>query len=250
MAQLTVLITGCSEGGIGHSLALEFARQNYHVFATARNDSKMSSMSGNLNVTLLELDVISPKSIQTAVEAVSNATNGSLNILYHNAGVLQSLWRSTATGTWLNGHSGQTSSLWWNLTRVFMPLILNSGAGSKIVFSNSVAAVAPIPTQVLYDASKAALDMYTKVLRLEARPLGVHVVNVMTGEVGTTTAEQTLEKLPEGSPYESIASIINKSWTTRKTVMLVGKYSAQAVAKISQKNPPRQLWLGGNATTV
>src|SRR4051812_1120021 len=87
MAQLTVLITGCSEGGIGHSLALEFARQNYHVFATARNVSKMSSMSGNLNVTLLELDVTSPKSIQTAVEAVSNATNGSLNILYHNAGV-------------------------------------------------------------------------------------------------------------------------------------------------------------------
>ncbi|PVH73287.1 short-chain dehydrogenase/reductase-like protein [Cadophora sp. DSE1049] len=230
MPKPSVLITGCSEGGIGHSLALAFARQNYTVFATARTISKMSSMSNNPNITLIELDVTSPTSIQSAFDSVTKATNGKLDILYHNAGV-----RSITIAL----HSDWALAEWTfrtnlfavvELTKVFMPLILKAGAGSKIVFSNSVAAVAPIPTQVLYDASKAALKMYADVLRLEVRPLDVHVVNIMTG-----------------SPYMPIVGIINKSWSVRKTVMPVGEYSTQVVAKVSQPNPPNQIWLGGNA---
>lgn len=196
--QPTVLITGCSEGGIGHALALQFAHQNYHVFATARRFSSMKSLSETTNMTLIELDVTSLTSIQSAFSVVSKHTGGTLDILYHNAGV-----RSIVLGmhsSWELAEDTFRTNLFAivEMTRVFMPLVLNAGPGGKIVFSNSVAAVVPIPTQVIYDASKAALNMYAKVLAMEVRPLGVQVVNVITGEVGTTMAEKRMEKLPEG----------------------------------------------------
>ena len=80
------LITGCSEGGIGHALAMEFQRRGVHVFATARNTAKMSSMTKLPNVTLLALDVTQPASIAAAVEAVRTQTGGTLDYLVNNSG--------------------------------------------------------------------------------------------------------------------------------------------------------------------
>ena len=82
----TVLITGCSDCGIGSGLALLFQQRGYHVFATARNVSKMSNLRGISDMTLLQLDVTEPNMIRSAVEAVSKATGGKLNVLVNNAG--------------------------------------------------------------------------------------------------------------------------------------------------------------------
>jgi len=82
----SVLVTGCSEGGIGYALVLEFQRRGVHVFATARNLSKMSSLQGLPNVTLLSLDVTSSSSIAQAVEKVAAHQNGRLDYLINNSG--------------------------------------------------------------------------------------------------------------------------------------------------------------------
>jgi NAD(P)-dependent dehydrogenase (short-subunit alcohol dehydrogenase family) len=82
----TVLITGCSDDGIGYGLAAQFQQRGYHVFATARNISKMSKLKDLDNVTLLQLDVVDPAHIKAAVEAVSKHTGGTLDYLISNAG--------------------------------------------------------------------------------------------------------------------------------------------------------------------
>lgn len=82
----TVLITGCSDGGIGSALAIIFQKRGFHVFATARNPSKMKSLDGLSNVTLLALDVVKSDDIKAAVEAVTKHTGGTLNYLVSNAG--------------------------------------------------------------------------------------------------------------------------------------------------------------------
>jgi NADP-dependent 3-hydroxy acid dehydrogenase YdfG len=82
----TVLITGCSDGGIGSALATTFHERGYHVFATARNVSKMSALADLQNTTLLVLDVGDSGQISAAVEAVKKETGGTLNILINNAG--------------------------------------------------------------------------------------------------------------------------------------------------------------------
>lgn len=86
MAPKSVLITGCSAGGIGFALAEEFQRRGLHVFATARTRSKTGNIENLPNVTFIPLDVASPSMISAAVEIVRAHTGGTLDYLVNNAG--------------------------------------------------------------------------------------------------------------------------------------------------------------------
>lgn len=87
MAAKSVLITGCSEGGIGYALAVAFAQRQLNVIATARDLTKMASLTKYSNITLLALDVTDPAQIAAVVEQVSNKTGGTLDYLVNNSGV-------------------------------------------------------------------------------------------------------------------------------------------------------------------
>ena len=85
-SQNTVLITGCSAGGIGDALAQSFHGKGHRVFATARDLSKIEHLKG-MGMTILPLDVSSMLSVNEALKAVSAATGGSLDILVNNSGI-------------------------------------------------------------------------------------------------------------------------------------------------------------------
>ena len=85
MAQKSVLITGCSEGGIGDALAQAFHRRGLCVFATARNPAKAEHLKAR-GMDVLPLDVTSPSSLEAAVETVKAATGGTLDFLVNNSG--------------------------------------------------------------------------------------------------------------------------------------------------------------------
>lgn len=81
----SVLITGCSAGGIGHALARSFSSRGLTVFAISRTLSPMSDIKDLPGVHLLTLDVADSISIQTAVNSVRSVT-GNLDHLVNNAG--------------------------------------------------------------------------------------------------------------------------------------------------------------------
>lgn len=84
----TCLITGCSSGGIGATLAEAFKDKGFHVFATARSPSKVpQTLHEPSNVTVLTLDVSSSESITLAAESVRNLASGKLDVLINNAGL-------------------------------------------------------------------------------------------------------------------------------------------------------------------
>lgn len=87
----TILITGCSGGGIGWAIAKELASHGHHVFATARDIRKIPTELASLsNVTVFQLDVTSESYIKLLVECVAAVTEklGSkgLDVLVNNAG--------------------------------------------------------------------------------------------------------------------------------------------------------------------
>lgn len=87
MSPKTVLITGCTAGGIGSSLAIAFHESGYLVFATARAQAKIDKMlSGLPRVRMLTLDVTDLAQISRAAAEVSTATHGRLDVLVNNAG--------------------------------------------------------------------------------------------------------------------------------------------------------------------
>ena len=70
------------------------------------------------------------------------------------------------------------------VNRAVLPYMREAGRG-RIVNLSSVAAVAPIPFQTYYSASKAAVNAYTMALANEVRPFGITVCAVQPGDIAT-----------------------------------------------------------------
>ena len=70
------------------------------------------------------------------------------------------------------------------VTRAFLPYMREQGSG-RIVNVSSVAAVAHIPFQTYYSASKAAIESYTSCLDNEVKMYGVRVTAVEPGDICT-----------------------------------------------------------------
>jgi NAD(P)-dependent dehydrogenase (short-subunit alcohol dehydrogenase family) len=95
----TVLITGCSEGGIGSALAYAFHRHGCHVFATARDLQKVQNLK-KAGIEVLELDVLDEGSCRSAAEWVREATGGTLNVLVNNSEVGKFTFLFITLGFW------------------------------------------------------------------------------------------------------------------------------------------------------
>lgn len=82
----SVLITGCSAGGLGAALAMAYHRcKDYRAFATARTPGKMISLAA-VGVTTLSLDVSSDESVTACAKEIAGLPGGSLDVLIDNAG--------------------------------------------------------------------------------------------------------------------------------------------------------------------
>ncbi|KAF3397458.1 NADPH-dependent 1-acyldihydroxyacetone phosphate reductase [Talaromyces pinophilus] len=197
----SVLITGCSTGGIGHALALTFQRKGCTVFATARDITKMSDLTSLSNTHCLALDVTSKSSIQQAVEFVTAHTNGrGLDILINNSG--QQYVRPMMDVVEEEARKMFDVNFWgvFAVTQAFVDmLILAKGA---IVNMASISGYWYTPYMAVYNASKAALAIFGETLRLELQPFGVRVISVITGAVDTNIMKNSsVPKLPTTSCY-------------------------------------------------
>lgn len=204
---LSILITGCSAGGIGSALALAFASRGHHVFATLRNTNKVSpELSAFPNVTVLQLDVTVMSSITAAVEAVTKTTGG-LDILVNNAGV--SFVMPLIDVDIEQGKRLFETNFWGVLavTTAFMDLLVQ--AKGTVVNISSVAAELNVPWFGIYTASKGALTTLSETLRLEVAPLGVQVQTIMVGNVKTNAlVDKAAFVLPPTSRYLEIRDAI------------------------------------------
>ncbi|KAI1206942.1 oxidoreductase [Annulohypoxylon truncatum] len=200
-AKKSVLITGCSEGGIGYALAKEFRARGLRVFATARSLSKMASLENLPDVTVLQLDVTSPESIAAAASAVSGATGGKLDYLVNNSGLqvlgpLLDFDMDRARDMFEVNVFGAVATV-----QAFSPLLI--AAGGCVVNMTSITALMSPPWMGFYAGSKSAFVTISECLRLELRPLGVSVVTVNVGAVKTNIFSNAPARyeLPSGSRY-------------------------------------------------
>ncbi|KAH7388657.1 hypothetical protein BKA66DRAFT_415164 [Pyrenochaeta sp. MPI-SDFR-AT-0127] len=104
-ADKTVLITGCSSG-IGIETARALKATGAHIFVTARNISKGQKALADIlepgKVDLFLLDLNSLASVRKFAAEFLKASNGKLNILINNAGVM-----ATPEGTTEDGFETQ-----------------------------------------------------------------------------------------------------------------------------------------------
>ncbi|KAJ5512130.1 Short-chain dehydrogenase/reductase SDR [Penicillium fimorum] len=221
-----VLITGCSDGGLGAALAIAFHEAGLEVYATARDPSKMSEMTSQ-GIKTLRLDVQSESSI---AECLSNVPE--LDILVNNAG--------GGYGMPVSDMSIPEAKNLFNLnvwsplavTQAFLPLLLKSKG--MIVNNTSVASLCSVPFQSAYNASKAAMASFSDAERLELKPFGIRVVELKTGVVESNFQKNQRKEhavsLPAGSIYEKAKEVIAR--TIRGTIFEGSGMPAQQWAKL------------------
>ncbi|OGM42617.1 short-chain dehydrogenase [Aspergillus bombycis] len=224
MAAKSVLITGCSDDGIGSGLALTFQKQGYQVFATARNLDKMTKLSG-----------------------VSNVTLRSLNVLVNNAGRNHFM-------PYLDEDVEQVKALYdinvWGplrVTKAFAPLLIKTQG--SIAFITSISGYLNVPFMGTYAGSKRALELMADTLRLELIPFHVKVLCIPTGAVRTQGQTYFGDfKLPDNSLYKPIEETIAARAQGQDGVerMPLMDYSSQVAAQI-ENGATGRFWCGANA---
>ncbi|SMY20455.1 unnamed protein product [Zymoseptoria tritici ST99CH_1A5] len=252
----TVLVTGCTPGGIGAALCEEFRRRGFHVLATVRTPSKAASLSSSKPangssegwIEVLPLDVTSKESIEKCkAQLKTNGIDG-LDVLVNNAGGI------AGGGPILDMNIEESKKMFdvnvWGLlavTQAFAPLLMDrKGCILNICY---VAGALKLAWQGGYNASKAAATFLSETLRIEVEPLGLRVVTAMVGEVQSQIWQQgDSYKLPEGSYYKSVERFIVDQMEGKKQAK---EEPAETVAKSLVDDVlsgmSGQTWRGGQA---
>lgn len=246
----TVLITGCSDGGLGAALAISFHNAGCHVYATARNVAKMEHLT-SLGIETLSLDVQSDSSIAECVAKVP-----SLDILVNNAGAGYSIPISDMSI--LEAKKLFDLNVWSQIavTQAFLPLLLESKG--TIVNQTSVVSVFAVPFQSVYNASKAALASFSDALRLELEPFGITVIDLKTGAVASnffkTMKEGTESPLPKASIYQPIRQQVEEAIRGKMAEdlnpMPAKQYADAVVKDVLRKRPAANIWRGTNTFMI
>lgn len=176
MENKVAVVTGASSG-IGRCTAIALRDMGCKVYDLSRRDIPIE------NVTHIKTDVTIESDVVSAAKAIIKEV-GKVDILVNCAGFgISGAVEFTATEEAksqfeVNFFGAVT------VTRIFLPYMREKGSG-RIVNISSVAAVAHIPFQTYYSASKAAIESYTSCLDNEVKAFGIRVTAVEPGDICT-----------------------------------------------------------------
>ncbi|KAF4773040.1 short chain dehydrogenase/reductase [Colletotrichum scovillei] len=205
--QKTVLVTGCSPGGIGHALCQTFRKQGLHVIATARKEDVIHELVAE-GFDALQLDVTSEESIVACHKQVQGITGGKLDILVNNAGRIHispatDLSIPDVRATFETNVFGVMA-----MVKAFADHLI--AAQGLIINVSSCAAVTPYMFASVYCASKGAIASYSRTLRQELRPFGVRVMVVVAGTVKSRIADKPQPSLALESLYARMGGLYER----------------------------------------
>ncbi|WP_299578439.1 SDR family oxidoreductase [uncultured Sunxiuqinia sp.] len=208
-----ILITGCSSG-FGYQAAKYLAEKGHHVYATMRkvagnnagkaSDLKEFAKANKLNIDVLDMDVTSDESVNSAVKQIPT-----LDVVINNAGygyggpveafsseeILQQL-DLNIVGT-------------IRVAKAVLPKLRKQKSG-LIIQVSSTAGRAAFPGFGVYHASKWGLEGVSEAMRYELAPLGIDVVIVEPGPFSTNFFGNIVQPKDAeiASAYEHVAGFI------------------------------------------
>ena len=190
MSKRSILITGCSSG-IGLASARLLRKRGWRVFATARTPDDLERLKVDEQVDAVPLDLADPSSVTTCAETVLHETGGQLDALYNNAAYGQPGALEDVSVDALRAQFEVNVFGTHDLTRQFIPAMLDQGHG-RIVQCSSVLGLIAAPYRGAYCASKFALEALSDVLRLELAGTGIDVSTIEPGPINTRFIDSSI----------------------------------------------------------
>ena len=233
MKKRNIFISGASRG-IGKSMARHFAKSNFNVVGTSRNNFKFDDDLENL--LPLKLDVTSRNDVKDCFDELKSK-NLLPDILINNAGITaDQLFLRMSDDDWDNVINTNLTGT-FNLTKIFLKNMIKNKFG-RIINISSISGLMGNPGQVNYSSSKAALNGFTKSLAKEVGSRNITVNCVapgfidtdMTSYIGDNERNEILKQIPLnkfGSP-EDISKLVmflmsdEASYITGQTISIDG----------------------------
>ena len=254
-----ILITGASMG-IGKELAFVFAKQKAKLVLAARKLNELEIVAQEVSnlggeALIVKTDVTKKEDIHQLLSEIEKKY-GKLDILINNAG--KGLY-----GSWQNTPSESNEDLFdlnffslVELTRKTIPLLKKNPSHfhkTQIINIASIASFWPVPKMGPYCASKAALHVFSNILRIELKKEGIHVLCVYPGIINTGFSENApnprQEHVPEdyktkgkGLSPQKLAQKILKAAATHKKREYV-TFSNRLLIKSYQHLPSFFEWI-------
>lgn len=195
----TIFITG-GGSGIGRALAEALHHRGNKVIISGRRIGHLqATLEANPGMEALELDITNPESI-AAVSTKLIEHHPNLNVLIHNAGVMQ-----------IDDAAGKiedeliTSTITTNLVgpiRLTAALIdhLKKRESAYVLLVSSVLGFTPMAMTAVYSATKAAIHSYAMSLRFKLRHTPVRVLEIIPPWVRTELLNSSEE--PRAMPLD------------------------------------------------
>ena len=241
-------ITGAGSG-LGRDIALGLAAKGYRVFGTAITPEEITDLqqaSGDA-VTLTSCDITDEPAVKRWARAVSGQTDGGLNLLISNAGILtpgpiETLPLDSIRREFEVNVFGALS-----VVNAFLPALRK--ARGRIVQVSTWTAHLPLPFNGPSGASKAAMEVFATVYREELKRFGIDVVVAVAGNMKTGGPAKTaaaLARIAErmtseqhklyGRAFNAFAAKLNGMQSSG----LASIDAARRLIELAEQNPPQR----------
>jgi NAD(P)-dependent dehydrogenase (short-subunit alcohol dehydrogenase family) len=252
-------ITGAGSG-LGRDIALGLAAKGYRVFGTAITPEEISDLqqaSGGA-VTLTSCDITDEPAVKRWARAVSAQTDGGLNLLVSNAGILtpgpiETLPLDSIRREFEVNVFGALS-----VVNAFLPALRK--ARGRVVQVSTWTASLPLPFNGPSGASKAAMEVFSVVYRQELKRFGVDVVVAVAGNMKTGGPAKTAAALARTAdqmtpPERDLYGEAFKNYAAKLNSMqgngLASVDAAKRVIELAEQNPaPRFAPVGPDAEEI
>ncbi|MBT3281076.1 MAG: SDR family NAD(P)-dependent oxidoreductase [Campylobacteraceae bacterium] len=246
----TILITGCSTG-IGLESALYMQRNGFDVYATAREKKDIENLK-ELGLNCLLLDVTKPDTIKDCLDEVLKQTNGTLDILFNNAGFGQPGAVEDLTTQTLKDQF-ETNVFGLHEVTIQVLSIMKAQGYGKIINHSSVLGLVSLKLRGAYNASKYAIEGLSDTLRLELEDTDISVSLLNTGPIISEFRNNAKKKVEENIDINNSRfkeSYIKSLKANKSDVPFTLKSDAVAkvVFKIANTNNPAPRYYITNAT--
>ena len=193
------LVTGAASG-IGESIAELFARAGAFVFVADRNAADGAAVAARIQAAqgqaaFLPLDISREEDCERARQRVHGA-HGRLDVLVNNAGIGHVGTLLQTTGADLDRLYAVNVRGLFNLTKAFLPGMIERKAGNVINLA-SIGGVVAVRDRLAYCTTKFAVVGFTKSLALDHALEGIRANCICPGRVETPFVTARLKEYPD-----------------------------------------------------
>lgn len=241
MSKTIAVITG-GNSGIGKSTAEALKFKGITVYEFSRRNIRTDG------ITHITVDVTDENAVISAVNEVIEK-EGKIDILVNCAGFGIS---GAVEFTELSDAKAQFDVNFFgtvNVTKAVLPHMRKNGGG-RIINISSVAAVAHIPFQTYYSATKAAIESYTQALGNEVKPYNITVTAVQPGDICTGFTDARNKSFTGDDIYEGRISRSVAGMEKDEMKGMSPKKAGEYIAKIALRKNVKPLYTIGTSYKI